>query len=157
MAIFHIRKEVGRVMHVEIKVLEEVTDTYAVIYTNRIDEEVLQVVDMIGNTNGVITAIEEEKTIVLRMKDIYMIRVESNKAIIYCKEKKYASKKRLIELEKILKGSFMKISKTTLVNLNYIISAEAAFGGMMCLVFKNGCKDYVSRKYLPDLKKYLGI
>ena len=81
MAIFHIRKEVGRVMHVEIKVLEEVTDTYAVIYTNRIDEEVLQVVDMIGNTNGVITAIEEEKTIVLRMKDIYMIRVESNKAI----------------------------------------------------------------------------
>lgn len=28
MAIFHIRKEVGRVMHVEIKVLEEVTDTY---------------------------------------------------------------------------------------------------------------------------------
>ncbi|RKJ31015.1 LytTR family transcriptional regulator, partial [bacterium 1XD42-8] len=32
-----------------------------------------------------------------------------------------------------------------------------SFGGMMCLVMKNGCKDYVSRKYLPDLKRYLGI
>lgn len=144
-------------MHVEIKVLEEVTNPYAVIYTDQINEEVLQIADLIGNVNGVITAVEEEKTIVLRTKDIYMIRVESSKAIIYCKEQKYASKKRLIELEKILKGSFMKISKTTLVNLNYISSAEAAFGGMMCLVMKNGCKDYVSRKYLPDLKRYLGI
>lgn len=144
-------------MHVEIKVLEEVTNTYAVIYTNQITEEVLQAVDMFGNVNGIITAVEEDKTIVLRTEDIYMIRVENNKAIIYCKEKKYASKKRLIELEKILKGSFMKISKTTLVNLNYIASVEATFGGMMCLLMKNGCKDYVSRKYLPDLKKYLGI
>jgi two-component system response regulator LytT len=147
----------NRVMDVEIKILEEVTNTYAVIYTNQISEEVLQVVEMIGNIPGIITAIEEEKTIVLRPNDIYIVRVESNKAIIYCKEKKYTSKKRLIELEKILKGSFMKISKTTIVNLNYITSAEASFGGMMCLVMKNGCKDYVSRKYLPDLKRYLGI
>ena len=144
-------------MHVEIKVLENITSTYAVIYTNQINEDVLQVVDMIGNNNGIITAIEDEKTVVLRPKDVYMIRVEDNKTTIYCKKEKYTSKKRLIELEKILKGSFMKISKTTLVNLDYISSAEAAFGGMMCLVLKNGCKDYVSRKYLPDLKKYLGI
>ncbi len=144
-------------MHVEIKVLEEAVKTYAVIYTNQIDEEVLQVVDVIGNVNGVITAVDEEKTIVLRAKDIYMIRVENNKAVIYCKERKYVSKKRLLELEKMLKGSFMKISKTTIVNLDYIISAEASFGGVMCLVMKNGCKDYVSRKYLPEFKKYLGL
>lgn len=144
-------------MHVEIKVLEEAVKTYAVIYTNQIDEEVLQVVDVIENVNGVITAVDEEKTIVLRAKDIYMIRVENNKAVIYCKERKYVSKKRLLELEKMLKGSFMKISKTTIVNLDYIISAEASFGGVMCLVMKNGCKDYVSRKYLPEFKKYLGL
>ncbi len=144
-------------MHVEIKVLEEITNTYAVIYTNQINDEVLQAVEMIGNVPGIITAMEEEKTIVLRPNDIYMIRVENNKAMIYCKDQKYTSKKRLIELEKILKGSFMKISKTTLVNLHYITSAEASFGGIMCLVMKNGCKDYVSRKYLPNLKRYLGI
>ena len=86
-----------------------------------------------------------------------MIRIENNRAVIYCKEQKYVSKKRLVELEKNLKGSFMKISKTTLINLDYIASAEAAFGGMMCLIMKNGCKDYVSRKYLPVLKRYLGI
>ena len=138
-------------------VLEEEIKTYAVIYTNQINEEVLQVVEIIGNANGVVTAIDGEKTIVLRAKDIYMIRIENNRAVIYCKEQKYVSKKRLVELEKNLKGSFMKISKTTLINLDYIASAEAAFGGMMCLIMKNGCKDYVSRKYLPVLKRYLGI
>ena len=51
----------------------------------------------------------------------------------------------------------MKISKTTLINLKYIEGIEAAFGGMMLLIMKNGVKDYVSRRYLPDLKKYLGI
>jgi two-component system response regulator LytT len=29
--------------------------------------------------------------------------------------------------------------------------------GMMLLKLKNGMKDYVSRKYLPSLKNYLGI
>lgn len=144
-------------MHVEIKILEEITKTYAVIYTNQISEEVLQVVDIVGNISGIVTAVEEDKTVVLRAKDMYMIRVENNKTVIYCKEQKYISKKRLFELEKILRGNFIKISKTTLVNLDYIVSAESTFGGMMCLGLKNGCKDYVSRKYLPDLKKYLGM
>lgn len=144
-------------MQVEIKVMEEATKPYAVLYTNEITEEILQLVELIGSAGGVITATYEEKTIVLKAKDIYMIRVENNKTMIYCKEQSYVSKKRLLELEKILKGSFMKISKTTLVNLDYIVSAESTFGGMMCLALKNGCKDYVSRKYLPDLKRYLGI
>ena len=52
---------------------------------------------------------------------------------------------------------FMKISKTALINLKYIEGVEASFGGSMLLILKNGCKDYVSRKYLPDLKKYLGL
>ncbi len=48
------------------------TDTHAVIYTNRIDEEVLRAVDLIGNTVGVITTAEDENTIILRPKEIYM-------------------------------------------------------------------------------------
>ena len=27
----------------------------------------------------------------------------------------------------------------------------------LLLKLKNGCKDYVSRKYLPEFKKYLGL
>ena len=30
-------------------------------------------------------------------------------------------------------------------------------GGVMVLVMKNGQRDYISRKYLPAFKRYLGI
>jgi DNA-binding LytR/AlgR family response regulator len=34
---------------------------------------------------------------------------------------------------------------------------EPAFNGMMMILLKNGGKDFISRKYLPQLKQYLGI
>lgn len=34
---------------------------------------------------------------------------------------------------------------------------EAEFGGMMLLTMKNGSSEYVSRHYLPEFKKYLGL
>lgn len=144
-------------MEVEIKLVKNLEKPYVVIYTELIDDEVQKMVSLIGNSNGIITAIHNEKILVLKEDDIYLIRVENKETIIYCKNKSYINKKRLCELEIILKHNFMRISKTTLINVNYIESIEAAFGGMMLLIMKNGCKDYVSRKYLPKLKTYLGL
>lgn len=144
-------------MRVEIKLMEGLEQPYAVIYTEKIDEEIQRIVSLIGISKEVVTAVHNERTIVLKNEDIYVIRVEDEKTIIHCKNQQFISKKRLCELEKVLKHSFMRISKTTLINLKYIEGIEAAFGGMMLLIMKNGCKDYVSRKYLPNLKKYLGI
>lgn len=144
-------------MDVEIKLVNGLEKPYAVIYTEVINEEIQNAVSLLGSSNGIITAVYNERTIILKDEEVYMIRVENKEAVIYCKDEHYISKKRLCELEKILKHSFMKISKTTLINLRYIEGVEASFGGMMLLIMKNGCKDYVSRKYLPDLKRYLGL
>ena len=85
-----------------------------------------------------------------------MVRVEAGDTILFGKCSKYRSRKRLYELEKQLGKQFMQISKSTLVNLSYLDSIEAGFNGTLLLKLKNGCKDYVSRKYLPEFKKYLG-
>lgn len=49
----------------------------------------------------------------------------------------------------------MRVSKSVLVNLQYLDCVEPSFGGIMLLVLKNGCKDYISRKYLPAFKNIL--
>jgi DNA-binding LytR/AlgR family response regulator len=36
-------------------------------------------------------------------------------------------------------------------------SIESGFSGTLLLKLKNGCKDYVSRRYLSEFKKYLGL
>ena len=144
-------------MNVQIKNISGLEEPYVEIYTSDITDDIQNLLSLIKASSNIVTAQQDERTIVLKERDIYMIRVENEKTIIYCKEKKYYSKKRLYELENILKHSFMKISKTTLVNLQYIDGVEASFGGTMLLILKNGCKDYVSRKYLPGFKEYLGL
>lgn len=144
-------------MNAQIKIISGLEEPYVEIYTSDITDDIQNLLSLIKASSNIVTAQQDERTIVLKEHDIYMIRIENEKTIIYCKEKKYYSKKRLYELENILKHSFMKISKTTLVNLQYIDGVEASFGGTMLLILKNGCKDYVSRKYLPGFKEYLGL
>lgn len=144
-------------MRVDIRLSQDVKEPYAVIYTNEITNEICEIADTINASSQIVIANEEEKSIVLSMKEIYMVRIEDTTVWIYCKEKRYVSKKRLCDIEKVLKDGFMRISKTTLVNLKYISYVEPYFNGTMFLVMKNGNKDYISRKYLPQFKEYLGL
>jgi DNA-binding LytR/AlgR family response regulator len=114
--------------------------------------------DIYGSEDTLITALQNETNIViLQPKDIYMIRIEDKDTVIYGEKQKYRSRKRLYELADQLGKQFMQISKSTLVNLSYMDSIEPGFGGAVLLKMKNGSKDYVSRKYLPAFKKYLGL
>lgn len=146
-------------MKVEVRLIEDLKEPYVVVYASHIDEEVQKTVNLFQESSAkdVIIAIENERNIILHAEEIYMIRIENEKPYIYCQKEKYVSKKRLVEVEVMLNQRFMRISKTTIINLDYIKGVEAGFGGMMLLIMKNGCKDYVSRKYLPNLKKYLGL
>ena len=145
-------------MKVSVDVSAEYKEAYAVIYTDKITEDIQRMIDIFSTNETPITAIQNNEDItVLRPKDIYMIRIENSETIIYGKDQSYRSRKRLYELEVQLGKQFMQISKSTLVNLSYLDSIEPGFSGSMLLKLKNGCKDYVSRKYLPEFKKYLGL
>ena len=144
-------------MRVEIKLSEEFKETYAIIYTKEISEEVQRAVEVLEGKGTVVTAKENEKIVVLEPKEIYMVRMENKEAVIYCKEKKYLAAKKLYELEALLGDNFMRISKSTIVNLKLIDSVEPSFNAMMYLVMKNGCKDYITRTYLTKFKRYLGM
>lgn len=146
-------------MRVEIKMQAELSEPCAVIYAGEITEEIRRIVSFIENSNcmNFVTVNKEDRIYVLQPDEIYMVRVENEKTIVYCEAQKYSSGRRLYEFETLLGSSFMRISKSTLVNLKYLACVEPSFSGTMLLVLKNGCKDYISRKYLPNLKKYLGI
>lgn len=146
-------------MKVEIKISTEATEPYAVIHANEITSEIRRIASVIEDSadNSIITVTDNERMFVLRPEEVYMVRVENEKTVVYTKVKKYNSNKRLYEFETLLGNGFMRVSKSVLVNLQYLDCVEPSFGGIMLLVLKNGCKDYISRKYLPVFKKYLGI
>ena len=145
-------------MKVNIDISAEYKEPFAVIHTDKVTGEIQRMIDIFSNSETPVTALQnEEDIVVLQPKDIYMVRVENGDTVIYGEKQKYRSRKRLYELADQLGKQFMQISKTTLINLSYMDSIEPGFSGTLLLKLKNGNKDYVSRKYLPEFKKYLGL
>lgn len=145
-------------MKVKVDISPEYKEAYAVICTDKMTDEIQRMVDLFSSTEQPITALaNEEDIVVLKSDEIYMVRVEDKDTIIYTDRNRYRSRKRLYEVGQQLGTKFMQISKTTLINLSYMDSIEPGFSGTILLKLRNGCKDYVSRKYLPEFKKYLGI
>lgn len=145
-------------MKVSVDLSPEYKEPYAVIYTEKVTDEIQRLMDVFSLRESPVTALQEEKDIIiLQPREIYMVRVEDGDTVIYGKSNNYRSRKRLYELRLQLGKRFMQISKSTLVNLDYLDSLEAGFSGTLLLKLKNGSKDYVSRKYLPEFKKYLGL
>ena len=145
-------------MKVEIKMTPKVEEPYAVIYTKEITTEVRRLAALLETeSSGLVPVMENERIVVLRSDEIYMVRVENEKTVVYTKAKRYYGGKRLYEFEAILGSGFIRISKGSLVNLHYLDYAEPTWGGLMLLVLKNGCKEHISRKYLPVFKKHLGL
>lgn len=147
----------GDKLKVELKISKEVKEPYAVIYSDSLTDEITSAVMYLENTGKIITGEDNGRIAVLQPSEIYMVRVENEHTAIYGENKKFLSQKRLYQLEQQLGNGFMKISKSTVINLSHIKCVEPSFKGMMSLVMKNGLKDWISRKYLPDFKKYLGI
>ena len=145
-------------MKVNVEVSAEYKEPYAIIYTDKITDEIQRMIDLFSTSESPIVALQnEEDMIILQPKDIYMVRVEDGDTMIYGEKQRYRSRKRLYEIGAQLGKQFMQISKTTWINLTYMDSIEPGFGGTLLLKLKNGCKDYVSRTYLPEFKRYLGL
>ncbi|MCR4703439.1 MAG: LytTR family transcriptional regulator [Saccharofermentans sp.] len=145
-------------MKVKIDISAEYKEPFAVIHTDKVTDEISRIVDVLSTSETPVTALKnEEDIVILQPKDIFMVRVENGDTVIYGAKQQFRSRKRLYELAEQLGKQFMQISKTTLVNLSYMDSIEPGFSGTLLLKLKNGDKDYVSRKYLPEFKKYLGL
>ena len=129
-------------MQVKIEVSPEHTPPRAVIYTDRITPEIQRALDIL----------QAKDTPVLAERDV---RVVGGETKLYTKKEAFRTRKRLYEVLDQVGSGFMQISKSCVVNLSYVQSVEAGFGGSLLLKMRNGLSDYVSRKYLPDLKKYL--
>lgn len=144
-------------MEVKIDITPAYENPLAEIHTKEITEEVKNAIAVLTAKDPIITAQYENKTVILSPEEICLVRIEGKDTIIYTKDQRCYSRLRLYEMKEKLGNTFMQISKFALVNLKVLDYVEASFNGTLQLSLKNGCKENVSRRYLPDFKKYLGL
>lgn len=139
---------------------ESIKEPYAVINSDELTPEIAALAREIaafGNGRNVIIGNLDERMVIIEPEKIVLIRVESEKVYVVTEDETYRVGKRMYELLEVLGKEFMQVSKSAAINLSYLESVEPSFNGIMLLHMKNGEKEYISRKYVPGLRKYLGI
>ena len=95
----------------------------------------------------------------LRLSDkiLYVETVERN-SFIYTEGGVFESQLRLYELEAMLaEHNFIRVNKSTLVNLNMIESLKSDIDRRIRVTLKNGYQLIISRAYAEDFKAKLGV
>ena len=146
-------------MKVNLFISRDINQPHADIHTNKLTDNISKAMNILENDNSnEILAVKKGSDIAfLQFSDIYMLRVENKKVTAYTQNNDYSIKKPLYQIEELLNNDFIRISKTTIVNLRKIERVAPSLKGMMFIQLKNGLKDNISRKYLPDFKKALDL
>ncbi|MDP4117939.1 MAG: LytTR family DNA-binding domain-containing protein [Bacillota bacterium] len=92
----------------------------------------------------------------LPLRDILFFETESEVVYAHTANDSYKIKYRLYELEKLLPHSFVRISKSTILNINLVFSITRNITSSSLVQFMNTHKQvYVSRHYYKNLKQRL--
>jgi hypothetical protein len=94
----------------------------------------------------------------VHLKDIFYLESVDRKIYIYTEKKNYELNEKLYVLEETLAESgFVRISKSMLLNMNKIYSFVPTFSGNLEALLLNNEKVVISRRYVANLKKQLGM
>ncbi len=146
-------------MKVNLFVSRDIDEPHADIHTNELTDNVTKAISILENeeSNDLLAVKKESDITLLEFDDVFMFRVENKQVKVYTQNKEYVIKKPLYQIEEGLSQSFVRISKTTIVNLKKIERVAPSLRGMMFIELKNGLKDNISRKYLPTFKEALDL
>ena len=146
-------------MDFEIKIDEAYKLPKTFVYTDKITEEVLRIKSFaLKNSESILIGFLDEKIKILNPAKIYRIYTENSKVFAESIDEKYLVKKRIYQLEDILKSKkFVRISNSELINLNLVDSFDLSYSGTISVKMKNNSKTFVSRRYVKKIKETLGI
>ncbi len=105
-----------------------------------------------------LTAYRDDIAKIVNMTDVFRIYTGNQKVYIQTHQGEYAIRYRLYELEEALdKKQFLRISNSEIVNIKKIRDIDLSIIGRICIRFEDNTQTYVSRRYIPKIKKSLGI
>ena len=120
--------------------------------------KLLNYLDKYNQKSSSLIPIKTEDSI-LTIKQTELIKVEVTKNILsfYTKSDVIQTNGRLYQVLTRLNENFVQVSKHAIINLNHLLSLEAGFTGNMIAKLNFDQRADVSRKYLPELERRLGL
>ncbi len=105
------------------------------------------------NINGYL----EKDIVPLKLEKISRFYAEDDKCYASVDNKTYQIRKRLYQIEEILPSYFIRINKSSIININFIKRFNTSWTANVFVELMDGFKDYISRRQLKNVKERLGI
>ena len=126
------------------------------IHCHKISDEVREIIAFVKSRQGQLTGTADERQYEIAVSDVFYIDSVDNRNFIYTKDKVYETRQKLYELEDMLiEKHFLRVSKSTLLNLMKVSSIKPALNSRFTAVLFSGEQIVITRKYVPELKKAL--
>lgn len=144
-------------MKISLNIDEKFDETKITIECKALDSSIQTIIDL-AKEKGVEFLIGKngEMQHIIKPTDIHFFHADNNTVNAVTMEGSFALREKLYELEEILPASkFIRLSKSVIGNLHEMSRFEASFNGTLCVYFKSGKKEYVSRMYVKTIKEAL--
>ena len=143
-------------MKISINTGNQYTDTEIVVNCPCINDDIEKLLAILRKPDMKLTGRKDGKQYIIEADNIMYIESTDKRAFIYTAQDIFESPFRLFELEEKLEdGDFIRISKTCLVNIDYIKSIEPDLDRRLILTVEKGIKLVVSRQYSSAIKQKL--
>ena len=132
------------------------------VRSGKYDQAVQDVLDYLARFNQEKTEVLPVKTAMrtelLRVSDLILVDVDGTSLILETTTGRLITTDRLYKFrERLANPDFVQISKHAVLNINHLKALESSFSGNMLALLTNDIKTDVSRRYLSDLEKALGL
>ncbi len=143
-------------MKIRIEVDERIEEDEVIIRCSQLNEEVNNIqkaITEIISQKVQITFYKDNVEYYISLSEILFFETEDATISAHTVDNIYQVKYKLYELEDILPNNFMRVSKSTILNINHIYSITRNLTSSSIVEFQNTHKQvYVSRHYYKPLK-----
>ncbi len=148
-------------MKVKIEIDDRLEETEVIIRCDRLDDSIVNLQNSImeqGDGKQCISLYKGETAYYVPVDEIYFFETEGKYIHAHTADKLFEAAYKLYELEELLPAGFMRISKSTIVNLDYIYSITRNLTASSEVEFVGSHKKVlVSRGYYKALIDKLSV
>jgi len=98
-----------------------------------------------------------DRIVTVKRDELIKVEVQGTRLTYYTVSEVVKTTGRLYQILENLNDDFVQVSRHSVINLNYLESLESGFAGNMVAILAEGLKTDVSRRYLSDLERELGL
>lgn len=141
-----------------VEIIEKSKEETANFKVHEVTKSLQNVLSILQNEKLFLVGEENGAHYKVPYSNVFYIEVVDKKSFIYTQDKVYQSAEKLYQLEeKLLPHKFIRIGKSMLLNIEVIQSVSPTLSGRFEATLVNDERVAVSRKYVPELKKALGM